>query len=117
MGGEAQSGLDDTHIAWWLANDRRLADVDHVMKEDPAWCCPICSEGLEAEGESGWVVQICGNGVDTAEKAGGSTYSGGPPLDSSNDASKKIISDTTDGSAAPATENSEAAVNHEASHK
>merc|ERR1712190_539315 len=36
--GEVQSGLDDTYVAWWLANDRRLADVDHVTKEDPAWC-------------------------------------------------------------------------------
>lgn len=57
--GEAQSGLDDTLVAWWLASDQRLVDVDTIAEEDPTWTCPICSEGIEAEGENGWIVKIC----------------------------------------------------------
>jgi len=57
---EARSGLDDSFVAWWLADDCRLVSVDVVAAEDPGWCCPICSDGLEAEGVSGWVVSICG---------------------------------------------------------
>lgn len=56
---EQQSGLDDTQVSWWLAGDDRLADANRVAKEDPSWTCPICSEGLEAEGAHGWLVRIC----------------------------------------------------------
>jgi len=58
---EERSGLDDACISWWLAGDRRLVGIDQMALEDPSWCCPICSEGVEAESSSGWVVQICGN--------------------------------------------------------
>lgn len=58
---EERSGLDDARISWWLAGDRRLVGIEQMALEDPSWCCPICSEGLEAEGQSGWVVQICGS--------------------------------------------------------
>mmetsp|Transcript_20312 Transcript_20312/g.54250 ORF Transcript_20312/g.54250 Transcript_20312/m.54250 type:complete len:290 (-) Transcript_20312:169-1038(-) len=57
---EAHPTLDEGKVAWWLAEDGRLADMDNIAKQDPAWVCPICSEGLEAEGENGWVVRICG---------------------------------------------------------
>jgi len=59
-GAEATSGLTDSHLAWWLADSRRLVSVDQMTAQDPLWCCPICAEGLEGECENGWVVQICG---------------------------------------------------------
>jgi len=62
---EERSGLDEACISWWLAGDRRLVGIEQMALEDPAWCCPICSEGLEAEGSSGWVVQICGTTGNT----------------------------------------------------
>lgn len=64
---EARSGLDDMCIAWWLADDRQLVSIDCVASEDPAWCCPICSEGLEAEVSNGWVVKICTGASDGGE--------------------------------------------------
>lgn len=56
---EARSGLEDSLVSWWLADDTRLIPVDRVAVEEPSWCCPICSEGLEAEGSNGWLVEIC----------------------------------------------------------
>jgi hypothetical protein len=66
--GEAQSGLDDTSVAWWLADDRRLADTERLMRIDPTWTCAICSEGVDAEGENGWIVRICGDTTDDDKK-------------------------------------------------
>lgn len=57
---EAHSGLDEQEVAWWLAEDGRLADVKRVLEHDPDWMCPICSEGVEAEDSNGWLVRICG---------------------------------------------------------
>mmetsp|Transcript_38978 Transcript_38978/g.70355 ORF Transcript_38978/g.70355 Transcript_38978/m.70355 type:complete len:301 (+) Transcript_38978:92-994(+) len=69
---EVRSGLEDSTIAWWLADDRRLVSVDMVAKEEPGWTCPICADGLQAEKESGWVVQICtGQEIDTLEDVTG----------------------------------------------
>jgi len=56
---EAQSGLNEEQVAWWLADENRLADVSVVADQDPPWTCAICSEGLEAEHCNGWVVRIC----------------------------------------------------------
>lgn len=57
----SQTGLDDSQVAWWLAADERLADVERVAAQSPKWACAICSEGLEAEDSNGWVVRICGD--------------------------------------------------------
>lgn len=57
---EAHSGLEEMEVAWWLAQDGRLADVRRVLEHDPEWMCPICSEGVEAEDSNGWLVRICG---------------------------------------------------------
>mmetsp|Transcript_47279 Transcript_47279/g.132031 ORF Transcript_47279/g.132031 Transcript_47279/m.132031 type:complete len:328 (-) Transcript_47279:123-1106(-) len=65
--GEAQSGLDDATVAWWLAEDARLVELGSMADEDPPWACPICSEGLEAEHANGMVVRICGGAADGAE--------------------------------------------------
>mmetsp|Transcript_21252 Transcript_21252/g.59783 ORF Transcript_21252/g.59783 Transcript_21252/m.59783 type:complete len:343 (-) Transcript_21252:52-1080(-) len=70
---DARSGLDDTRVAWWLADDNRLVSVDHMAAEDSSWCCPICAEGLEAEGTNGWVVQICNGGNEGASASDGAT--------------------------------------------
>ncbi|CAE7635531.1 Kcmf1 [Symbiodinium microadriaticum] len=64
---DMESGLDGVRVAWWLADDRRLVSVDRVAKEDPSWLCPICSEGVEAEDENGWVVRIC-TGEDSSSE-------------------------------------------------
>jgi len=61
---ESQSGLDESKVAWWLANDSQLADVSRIAEQEPAWCCPICSEGLEAENNNGWIVRICSGQQD-----------------------------------------------------
>lgn len=61
---EQISGLGTEQVAWWLAQDQRLADYDHVAAMDPPWCCPICTEGLEGEQAHGWLVTICGEGCD-----------------------------------------------------
>lgn len=55
----AESGLEDSQVSWWLAGDERLVDAQRIASEDPTWTCPICSEGLEAEGSQGWLVRIC----------------------------------------------------------
>lgn len=62
---EAQSGLDDVNVAWWLADDKRLVNIDRMAIEDPTWCCAICSEDIEAESTHGWVVQICNEETET----------------------------------------------------
>jgi len=64
---DAQSGLDDQQVAWWLADEGRLADISSVSAQDPPWTCAICSEGLEAENSNGWVVRTCN---DPCEKVG-----------------------------------------------
>ncbi|CAJ1455806.1 unnamed protein product, partial [Effrenium voratum] len=46
---EMYSGLDDSKISWWLAEDRRLLGAGAVAAQDPDWSCPICSDGLEPE--------------------------------------------------------------------
>lgn len=61
---EATSGLDDAHVAWWLADSRRVVHEEDVAALEPPWSCPICAEGVEAEGSNGWVVQICGPNSD-----------------------------------------------------
>eukprot|EP00403_Amphidinium_massartii_P003343 CAMPEP_0178383692 /NCGR_PEP_ID=MMETSP0689_2-20121128/7130_1 /TAXON_ID=160604 /ORGANISM="Amphidinium massartii, Strain CS-259" /LENGTH=181 /DNA_ID=CAMNT_0020003915 /DNA_START=31 /DNA_END=577 /DNA_ORIENTATION=- len=43
----AAIGLTKEDIAWWLADDRHLADVDELAAQDPPWSCSICSEGVE----------------------------------------------------------------------
>eukprot|EP00931_Biecheleriopsis_adriatica_P071116 TRINITY_DN4496_c0_g2_i2.p1 TRINITY_DN4496_c0_g2~~TRINITY_DN4496_c0_g2_i2.p1 ORF type:complete len:320 (-),score=34.64 TRINITY_DN4496_c0_g2_i2:328-1287(-) len=63
-----RSGLDNSLIAWWLADEARLVSVDRVAAEDPGWCCPICALGLEAECDNGWVVQICGGEEQPLDK-------------------------------------------------
>jgi len=73
LGGEEQSGLEDSQVAWWLADDSRLADAEQVAAQEPAWACPICAEGLEAEDTNGWVVHICGK--KNAEEAGNADQS------------------------------------------
>jgi len=74
--GEAQSGLDEGHVAWWLAEEERLASLKHVAAQDPVWTCPICSEGLEAEHSHGWVVRICSDshGEKGTDESGGHIY-------------------------------------------
>jgi len=57
----AAIGLTKEDIAWWLADDRHLADVDELAAQDPPWSCSICSEGVEAEAIHGWPVRICGS--------------------------------------------------------
>lgn len=56
---DGSSGLEDWQVAWWLAQDKRIADMDHISAQDPNWACPICSEGMEAEESHGWLVRIC----------------------------------------------------------
>jgi len=77
---EQPTGLDDDAVAWWLANERRLVDVDSLIEQDPAWTCSICAEGLEVEGENGWVVGICG--TSTCEED--PTAVADPPLPSAS---------------------------------
>lgn len=67
--GEAATGLDDTSVAWWLADDSRLVDMDRLMAQDPTWTCSICAEGLEAETDNGWVVGICSKTANEASPA------------------------------------------------
>eukprot|EP00811_Abedinium_folium_P033559 NODE_6510_length_1666_cov_2.517219.p1 GENE.NODE_6510_length_1666_cov_2.517219~~NODE_6510_length_1666_cov_2.517219.p1 ORF type:complete len:430 (-),score=139.07 NODE_6510_length_1666_cov_2.517219:377-1594(-) len=90
--------LDESLVAWWLAGNGRLADVDKVAAQDPAWTCPICSEGIEAEDTHGWVVKICGR-TEGASSAGGSSGGGdgcggsgasGAAEEGSNDAGSHI---------------------------
>lgn len=68
--GEQPTGLNDDAVAWWLAHERRIVDVDHLIEQDPTWTCSICAEGLEVEGENGWVVGICGNSVGEDQSDG-----------------------------------------------
>lgn len=78
---EAPPRLDDSQVAWWLADDSRLADARKISSQDPAWACPICAEGLEAEHEHGWVVSICterpGGGLSSAAAAASAGESAG----------------------------------------
>eukprot|EP00928_Gymnodinium_smaydae_P004384 TRINITY_DN1149_c0_g2_i1.p1 TRINITY_DN1149_c0_g2~~TRINITY_DN1149_c0_g2_i1.p1 ORF type:complete len:359 (-),score=50.30 TRINITY_DN1149_c0_g2_i1:43-1119(-) len=62
---DSRTGFNDQQVAWWLADERRLADMNRVTDQDPPWTCSICSEGIEAESTHGWVVRICN---DRAEK-------------------------------------------------
>jgi hypothetical protein len=62
---DMRNSLDDAGVAWWLAQDHHLENMETLIKQDPLWTCPICSEGPDAENENGWVVRICGD--DTAE--------------------------------------------------
>lgn len=64
---DMRTGLDDASVAWFLADDQQLADVDRMVRHDPTWTCPICAEGLEAEEENGWVVRICGDSAGKVE--------------------------------------------------
>lgn len=64
--GNAGSGLDDAQVSWYLAGDERLADAKRLAEQDPSWTCPICSEGLEAEEQNGWLVRICTTPPDKA---------------------------------------------------
>lgn len=68
---DARSGLDDSAVSWWLAEDARLISTDAVAAEDPSWACPICAEGLEADSQHGWVVQICHKDDGSSALAGG----------------------------------------------
>lgn len=69
---EVRSGLNDSQVAWWLAQSQRLVSAEQIAEQEPPWCCPICAEGLEAEGANGWVVQICGpNGGVVGDSAAG----------------------------------------------
>jgi len=77
---EQPTGLDDDAVAWWLANDRQLVDVDRLIAKDPTWTCSICAEGLEVEGENGWVVGICGNSAVAEDP----TAVADPPLPSTS---------------------------------
>jgi len=52
--------LSNDQVAWWLADNKRLVSIDQMIASDPEWTCSICSEGVEAEADHGWVVQICG---------------------------------------------------------
>lgn len=76
-GFEANSGLTDADLAWWLADSRRLVSIDEIAAMDAAWACPICAEGLEAECENGWVVQICGPTADEGVLPSRGSSSGG----------------------------------------
>jgi hypothetical protein len=75
---EMRTGLDDSHVAWWLAGDERLADVDRIVRQDPGWTCAICAEGLEAQEENGWVVRICTNPKDKGDVLSNSPGSPSP---------------------------------------
>lgn len=66
---DSRSGLTDSQVAWWLADDNRLIPADDMAAEDPSWTCAICSEGLEAEGTSGWITQICNSAADEGQNA------------------------------------------------
>lgn len=68
-----ESGLVDSEVAWWLAGDDRLVPTDRMLKEEPAWLCPICSEGIEGEATNGWVVQICSSDGDPSDEHTAST--------------------------------------------
>merc|ERR1712137_727754 len=63
---EVESGLDDAQVAWWLTDEKHLANFDNIAAQDPPWCCPICSEGIEAEHCHGCVVRICNDAIDGA---------------------------------------------------
>lgn len=55
----AQSGLQDSQVAWSLSRDEHLVDMEELAQKAPDWQCPICSEGADDVGTNGWVVQIC----------------------------------------------------------
>lgn len=79
---QVSSGLDDSRVAWWLADSRRIVHEADVSALDPPWMCPICAEGVEAESSNGWVVQICGSDIkemSTPASPSGDVGSGGPP--------------------------------------
>mmetsp|Transcript_151036 Transcript_151036/g.281691 ORF Transcript_151036/g.281691 Transcript_151036/m.281691 type:complete len:425 (-) Transcript_151036:37-1311(-) len=98
--GEAHSGLDDTLVAWWLASDQRLVDVDKVAEEDPAWTCPICSEGIEAEGENGWIVKICDD-AEPSKSAGSGAAAARAGSSAAAESVSATSTQTTAGSEAP----------------
>merc|ERR1719210_1318379 len=71
--GDMQTGLDDSHVAWWLAQDKQLVNIDTLARLQPTWACPICADGLEAESANGWIVKICSEaeaGTDSCPHVG-----------------------------------------------
>lgn len=75
---QAHSGLEEMEVAWWLAEDGRLADVKRVLEHDADWTCPICSEGVEAEDCNGWLVRICGGSAARPEATDASSQPTSP---------------------------------------
>eukprot|EP00927_Polykrikos_kofoidii_P056350 TRINITY_DN50491_c0_g1_i1.p1 TRINITY_DN50491_c0_g1~~TRINITY_DN50491_c0_g1_i1.p1 ORF type:complete len:411 (+),score=77.63 TRINITY_DN50491_c0_g1_i1:148-1233(+) len=94
---EVDTGLTEAQVAWWLADQRRLACFSGLSSQDPPWSCPICSEGLEAEHCHGWVVRICDEKCDdtsAADAAGETTALGG---ENKTSPKTEAVDDRTDG--------------------
>mmetsp|Transcript_86083 Transcript_86083/g.240879 ORF Transcript_86083/g.240879 Transcript_86083/m.240879 type:complete len:341 (+) Transcript_86083:82-1104(+) len=111
---EQRSGLDDTKLAWWLADSRRLVTIDQMVAQDPGWCCAICAEGLEAECDNGWVVQICGKTIAADNEATPAASSDRQPADvpeHAQDAQELLLEDQVQ---EPAHLHEQAHVYHEA---
>eukprot|EP00929_Paragymnodinium_shiwhaense_P022542 TRINITY_DN14373_c0_g1_i1.p1 TRINITY_DN14373_c0_g1~~TRINITY_DN14373_c0_g1_i1.p1 ORF type:complete len:412 (+),score=38.57 TRINITY_DN14373_c0_g1_i1:84-1319(+) len=88
-GMEARSGLEDTSVAWWLGEDPRRVDVEKLHEQEPDWTCAICSEGVEAEEQYGWIVKICDTDRTppaTSSTTPPATSSATPPAASSTEA-------------------------------